>query len=165
MARVFQIATDGYRAAIRYLTYLQPLVLLALRLYFGYGFMKAGLGKLNDVPTTAGFFADWGIPLPTLNVYLAGTTEVVGGLLLTVGAAARVAALPLIFTMLVAYATAHREVLDTLLSNPNQFVKAPPFLYLLTALLVLSFGPGRISVDGAIKWLLDRSGTGLRPGS
>jgi putative oxidoreductase len=149
----------GYRVSIRYLNYLQPLWLLVLRLYFGYGFMKAGLGKLKDVETTAGFFADWGIPLPTLNVYLAGTTEVVGGLLLLIGAASRVAAIPLIGTMLVAYATAHREVLDDLLSNPNLFVKAPPFLYLLTCLLVLSFGPGRISIDGVIKWWLDRKKT------
>jgi putative oxidoreductase len=149
----------GYRALICYLSYLQPLLLLVLRLYFGYGFMKAGLGKLRDVQTAAGFFADWGIPLPTLNVYLAGTTEVVGGLLLLIGAASRVVAIPLIDTMLVAYATAHREVVDDLLSNPNLFVKAPPFLYLLTCLLVLSFGPGRISIDGVIKWWLDRRRT------
>jgi putative oxidoreductase len=159
MACVKHIATDGYRAAIRYLSYLQPLLLLALRLYFGYGFMKAGLGKLQDVPTTAGFFADWGVPLPTLSVYLAGTTEVVGGLLLLVGAASRLVTIPLIGTMLVAYATAHADVVHSLGSNPNLFVKAPPFLYLLTALLVLCFGPGRISIDGLIKWRLDRRGT------
>ena len=82
MSCVRHIVRDGYRAEIRYLSYLQPVLLLALRLYFGYGFMKAGLGKLQDVPTTAGFFADWGVPLPTLSAYLAGTTECVGGLLL-----------------------------------------------------------------------------------
>ena len=159
MSCVRHIVRDGYRAEIRYLSHLQPVLLLALRLYFGYGFMKAGLGKLQDVPTTAGFFTDWGVPLPTLSVYLAGTTEAVGGLLLLLGVASRVVTIPLICTMLVAYATAHREVLDTLLSNPNLFVKAPPFPYLLTALLVLLFGPGRISIDGLIKWWLDRKGT------
>jgi putative oxidoreductase len=159
MACVKHIARSPYQAEIRYLSYLQPVLLLALRVYFGYGFMKAGLGKLQDVPTTAGFFADWGVPLPTLNVYLAGTTEVVGGLLMLLGAASRVVTIPLICTMLVAYGTAHREVLDALLTNPNLFVKAPPFLYLLTALLVLCFCPGRISIDGLIKWRLDRKGT------
>ena len=158
MASVKQIAREVYRAEIRYLSYLQPVLLLALRLYFGYGFMKAGLGKLQDVPTTAGFFADWGVPLPTLNVYLAGTTECVGGLLLLLGVASRVVTIPLIFTMLVAYATAHADVVHALWSNPNLFVKAPPFLYLLTALLVLCFGPGRISIDGLVKWRLDRKG-------
>ncbi len=159
MASVKHMVRDGYRAEIRYLSYLQPVLLMALRLYFGYGFMKAGLGKLQDPATTAGFFADWGVPLPTLNVYLAGTTECVGGLLLLLGVASRVVTIPLIFTMLVAYATAHREVVEALGSNPNLFVKAPPFLYLLTALIVLLFGPGRISIDGLIKWWLERKST------
>jgi putative oxidoreductase len=158
MACVKQIVGSWYRAEIRCLSYLQPVLLLALRLYFGYGFMKAGLGKLQDVQTTAGFFADWGIPLPTLNVYLAGTTECVGGLLLMLGVASRVVTIPLIGTMLVAYATAHTEVVRALWTNPNLFVKAPPFPYLLTALLVLLFGPGRLSIDGLIKWWLDRKG-------
>jgi putative oxidoreductase len=161
MASVKQIARQVYRAEIRYLSYLQPVLLLAVRLYFGYGFMKAGLGKLLDPETTAGFFAGWGIPLPTLNVYLAGTTECVCGLLLVLGLASRVVTIPLIGTMLVAYATAHAEVVHALWSNPNLFVKAPPFLYLLTALLVLLFGPGRLSIDGLIKWRLDSKGTGL----
>ena len=159
MARVKYLVRDWYRAVIRCLSYLQPVLLLALRLYFGYGFMKAGLGKLQDVPTTAGFFADWGVPLPTLNVYIAGTTECVGGLLLLLGVASRVVTIPLIFTMLVAYATAHTDVVHSLWSNPNAFVKAPPFLYLLTVLLVLLFGPGRLSIDGLIKWWLDRKTT------
>ena len=159
MAGVKHIARGVYQAEIRYLSYLQPVLLLALRVYFGYGFMKAGLGKLEDVPATAVFFTDWGVPLPTLSVYLAGTTEVVGGLLLLLGAASRVVTIPLIGTMLVALASAHREVLDGLLSNPNLFVKAPPFPYLLTALLVLLFGPGRISIDGLIKLWLDRKRT------
>jgi putative oxidoreductase len=155
MACVKQIVRNWYRAEIRGLSYLQPVLLLALRLYFGYGFMKAGLGKLQDVQTTAGFFADWGIPLPVLNVYLAGTTECVGGLLLLLGVASRVVTIPLIATMLVAYATAHTDEFHALWSNPNLFFKAPPFLYLLTALLVLLFGPGLISIDGLIKWWLD----------
>jgi putative oxidoreductase len=159
MAGVKHLVRDWYRAEIRCLSYLQPVLLLALRLYFSYGFMKAGLGKLQNVETTAGFFADWGVPLPTLNVYLAGTTEFVGGLLLLLGAASRVVTIPLIFTMLVAYATAHTDVVHALWSNPNLFVKAPPFPYLLTALIVLLFGPGRISVDGLVQWWLDRKGT------
>jgi putative oxidoreductase len=158
MVCVKHVARQVYRAEVRLLSYLQPVVLLALRLYFGYGFMKAGLGKLQDVQTTAGFFADWGIPLPTLNVYLAGTTECVGGLLLLLGLASRVVTVPLIGTMFVAYATAHAEVVHALWSNPNLFVKAPPFPYLLTALLVLCFGPGLISIDGLIKGWLNRKG-------
>ena len=156
MACVKHIVSSWYRAEIRCLGYLQPVLLLALRLYFGFGFIKAGLGKLQDVQTTAGFFADWGIPLPALNVYLAGTTECVCGLLLLLGVASRVVTIPLIGTMLVAYATAHTEVVHALWSNPNLFVKAPPFLYLLTAVIVLVFGPGVLSLDGLLGRLLGR---------
>jgi hypothetical protein len=50
---------------------------------------------LQDVSTTAGFFADWGVPLPTLNVYLAGKIGSVGGLPL-LGVASRLVTFPLI---------------------------------------------------------------------
>lgn len=132
--------------------------LLILRLYFGWGFMSAGLGKLLNVRETAELFAGWDIPLPTLNVYLAGTTETVCGGLLLLGAASRIITIPLIGTMLVAYLKAHTEQFHALFDNETRaiFFKAPPFPYLFTCLVVLLFGPGLISVDGALKWLLQR---------
>lgn len=36
-------------------------------------------------------------------------------------------------------------------SNPDAFVAADPFFFLLMSLLILEFGPGRISVDSLIK--------------
>jgi putative oxidoreductase len=165
MACVNHIVRDWYRAYLRGLSYLQPVLLLALRLYFGYGFMKAGLGKLENLPNTAEYFAGLGIPFPALNACLAGTTEFVGGLLLLLGVASHVLTIPLIFTMLVALLTQHIDEFRTLWSveggsyNPAPFFKAAPFPYLLTALLVLLFGPGRFSIDGLIKWWLDRKGT------
>jgi putative oxidoreductase len=132
--------------------------LLLLRLYFGWGFMSAGLGKLLNVRETAELFAGWDIPLPTLTVYLAGTTEAVCGGLLLLGAASRIITIPLIGTMLVAYLTAHTEQFKALFDNETRatFFKAPPFPYLFTCLVVLFFGPGLVSVDGALKWLLQR---------
>jgi hypothetical protein len=71
--------------------------------------------------------------------------------------------IPLIFTMLVAYLTQHIDELQPLWTlrddgsyNPATFFKAAPFPYLLTALIVLLFGPGAFSIDGLIKWFLDR---------
>ena len=130
--------------------------LLILRLYFGWGFMSAGLGKLLNVETHTGFFQDWGIPAPMLNVYLAGTTETVCGFLLLIGLASRIITIPLIGTMLVAYYTAHNEQLVALWGNAPFFFKAPPFPYLFTCVVVLLFGPGRLSVDGIVKWFLER---------
>jgi uncharacterized membrane protein YphA (DoxX/SURF4 family) len=166
MAPIVKTVSKWYQAEIRCLTYLQPVLLLVLRLYFGWGFFKAGLGKLQNLESTAAYFAGLDIPLPTLNAYLAGATECFGGLLLLLGAASRLVTIPLIFTMLVAYCTQHIEELRTLWAltpdgsyNPAPFFKAAPFPYLLTALLVLLFGPGTFSIDGLLKWSLDRGGS------
>ncbi len=56
--------------------------------------------------------------------------------------------MPLIFTMLVAYATADKEALMTIASDPDQFLSAAPFLF--ASLLVLAFAPGRFSLDAAL---------------
>jgi putative oxidoreductase len=165
MACVVQTVRKWYQAEIRCLTYFQPALLLFLRLYFGYGFFKAGLGKLQNLENTADYFAGLDIPLPALNAYLAGATECFGGLLLLLGAASRVVTIPLIFTMLVAYSTQHIDELRPLWAlkdgsyNPAPFFKAAPFPYLLTALIVLLFGPGAFSIDGVLRWLLDRKGS------
>lgn len=140
-----------YEAAIRLLTRAQPVLLLIVRLYWGYQFFLAGRGKLLNIERTAGFFESLNIPLPLANAYLAGATECFGGLLLLLGCASRVTTIPLIFTMLVAYATAHAQELRSLFSHPDAFVTAPPFLFLLAATLVLVFGPGRFSIDGLIE--------------
>jgi putative oxidoreductase len=164
MARVLQIVRKCYQAEIRYVSYAQPALLLLLRLFFGYGFFKAGLGKLENIETTAEYFAGLGIPLPTLNAYMAGATECFGGLLLLLGVASRVVTIPLIFTMLIAYSTQHIDEFRPLWTlkadgsyNPATFFKAAPFPYLLTALLVLLFGPGAFSIDGLLKWFFHRT--------
>ncbi|HEV3256726.1 MAG TPA: DoxX family protein [Gemmataceae bacterium] len=163
MATLVQTVRKWYLAEIRALTYLQPALLLVLRLYFGWGFFKAGLGKLQNIDNTADYFAGLGIPLPTANAYLAGATECFGGLLLLLGAASRVVTIPLIFTMLIAYLTQHIDELRPLWTlqddgsyNPTTFFKAAPFPYLLTALIVLLFGPGAFSIDGLLKWFFER---------
>jgi putative oxidoreductase len=106
---------------------------------------------LLHAETHTKFFADWGIPLPALNVYLAGATETVCGFLLLIGAASRIITIPLIVTMLVAYLTAHPDQWAAFWDNTPLFLKAPPFPYLLTALIVLLFGPGRVSVDALLE--------------
>ena len=73
----------------------------------------------------------------------AGTTEMVCGGLLLLGLASRFVSVPLIFTMTVAYLTAHADEVTDL----DSFVTAPPFLFMLTCVLVLLFGPGGVSID------------------
>lgn len=129
-------------------SHLQSPLLLLLRLYWGWSFAQTGWGKLMNLERTAGYFETLGIPLPQLNAFTAGATELVGGALLALGLFARPAALPLTFTMLVAYATAHREELTQIFRDPDQFFGADPFLFLLVSVIVLAFGPGAWSLDG-----------------
>jgi putative oxidoreductase len=161
MAAIIETARKWYRKEIQALEHVKPMFLLILRAYFGWAFFRAGLGKLLNVQVQTDFFRGYGIPLPEFNVYLAGTTEVVCGLMLMVGAASRIITIPLIVTMIVAYLTAHTEQFQALWDNPPLFFKAPPFPYLFTCLVVLLFGPGLISVDAWVKSLLECPDHGL----
>ncbi|HXI85402.1 MAG TPA: DoxX family protein [Verrucomicrobiae bacterium] len=129
---------------------LQSPFLLVIRLYWGWQFFGTGKGKLMNLDKTAGFFATLNIPAPKLNAILAGSTECFGGLLLLLGLGSRIATVPLIFTMVIAYLTAESEAAHAIFSNPDKFVTAAPFLFLLTCVIVLIFGPGCFSLDAII---------------
>jgi len=70
-------------------------------------------------------------------VLVAGT-ELAGGILLVLGAGARLAALALTTVMLTALATAHPESLRSL----TAFTEQPPYPFLVATLIVLAFGAG-----------------------
>ena len=150
----------AYELLVMVANYLQAPLLLALRVYFFWQLFLAGKGKLLNIGRTAEFFGSLNIPMPVFNAYLAGATECFGGLLLVVGLASRLVAIPVAFTMIVAYVTAD-EALTSIFSDPDKFVAAAPFPFLLTALLVLAFGPGAISIDALIKRFAARE----RPGA
>lgn len=121
--------------------------LLIIRLYWGWQFFQTGKGKLMNLDRTAGFFASLHIPAPKLNAIAAGSVECFGGLLLLLGLGGRIVPLPLIFTMIVAYATSEQEAVHALTSDPDKFVSAAPFLFLLAAVIIFVFGPGKLSLD------------------
>lgn len=136
---------DGWLATLG--TWLQPVLLLVIRVYWGWSFFLTGKGKLLNLEKTTAFFTELNLPLPKINALAAGVTESVGGLLLLVGLGSRFASGALMFTMGVAYATAHREELGQIFSEPDKFTEAAPFLFLLASVIVFAFGPGRLSVD------------------
>ena len=147
---ILSYARTGYALLVKGAGYLQSPLLLAVRLYWGWQFFGTGTAKFGDLPAFTQRFTDWGVPFPQINVILAATTETVCGLLLCVGLASRLISIPLIFTMIVAYVTADNEALHAIFSDPDKFVSAAPFLFLLAALTVLAFGPGRFSVDALL---------------
>lgn len=132
-------------------SYLPSPLLLGIRVYWGWQFFQTGKGKLMNLERTAGFFTELGLPLPKLQAVLAGGTECVGGLFLLAGLFSRLTALPLIFTMFVAYLTAHRETVTGIFTDPDAFVTAAPFLFLFASVIVFVFGPGAVSADQLLK--------------
>jgi putative oxidoreductase len=148
--------TIAYSSLIRASSSLQSALLLALRLYWGWSFFQTGKGKLMNLDQTTEFFSTLHIPFPALNATLAGATECFGGLLLLLGLASRLTALPLIGTMIVAYLTAEIEVVKNIFTDPDKFTAADPFLFLLAAVIILVFGPGAFSLDRLISLLRAR---------
>lgn len=133
--------------------FLQSPLLLLIRLFWGWQFFQAGKGKLADVGHVVPFFQELHIPFPQFNAYLVGTVECFGGLCLLLGLASRLVAIPLTITMLVAFLTADLDKVRHLFSDPEAFTSAAPFLFLLVTLIVMSFGPGKFSMD----WLILKS--------
>ena len=127
--------------------WMQPLLLLVIRGWWGWSFFLTGKGKLLHLDRTATFFAELNIPFPQLNAFMAGTTECLGGLLLLLGLGSRLASVPLSFTMLVAYATADQAALHAIFTDTDKFTGATPFLFLLACLIIFTIGPGKISLD------------------
>lgn len=127
--------------------FFQSILLLIVRLYWGYGFLTAGYGKLLNIDGTTQFFQQLGIPFPHLNAYLAGGVELIGGLFLIIGLFSRLVSIPLMFTMLVAYVTAFRDVFFNVFNQPAIFIAQSPFPYLLASFIIFCFGPGKISLD------------------
>ena len=130
--------------------WLQPVLLLVIRGWWGWSFFLTGKGKLLNLEKTTAFFTDLGLPLPKLNAIMAGSTECIGGLLLLLGLGSRLVSVPLIFTMLVAYATADKEALQAIFSDTDKFTSAAPFLFLLASMIVFAFGPGKLSLDALL---------------
>ena len=152
MKQLTNLLRSGYELLVAGGAVLQSPFLLGLRLYFFWQLFLTGKGKLENIGKVTEFFASLGIPLPTLNAYFIGSLECFGSLLLIIGLATRPLSLLIVISMTVAYLTAHFEAVSNIFSDPDKFVKADPFPFLLTALIVLVFGPGRFSLDALLKW-------------
>ena len=128
-------------------SWLQSPLLLVVRLFWGWQFVMDGWGKLHHLDKVTAYFTELGLPMPRLSAIMTGSIESVGGVLLAIGLFARPVSVPLLCTMIGAYATAERESVRVLFSDPDKFLSADPFHYLFAAVIVLAFGPGKLSVD------------------
>jgi putative oxidoreductase len=150
MNTLTETAGAKYRLLAAALNYLQSPFLLLLRIYFFWQLFQTGQGKLTNLGKISDYFTSLGIPFPGVSATITGLFETFGSLLLIVGLASRLTAIPIAVIMIVAYVTADFEAISKFLSEPDKFVKADPFPFLFAALIILIFGPGRFSLDALI---------------
>jgi putative oxidoreductase len=128
---------------------LDSLVLLVARLTVGVLFVSTGWGKVHNLEKVTGFFTELGIPAPGFNAVLASYSELICGSLLVIGLASRLAALPLVVTMIVALVTAKRGEIHGL----ADLFGLVEWTYIPILLVVAVFGPGVASLDTlVVRW-------------
>lgn len=130
---------------------LQSVSLLMVRLILAYGFYEPARMKWSDIGSVAEWFGSMGLPLPTLQAYMAASTEAAGVVLLTLGLFTRLISIPLMVVMTVAI---------TLVHLPNGFESGNngfeiPLYYFIMLFVLVTHGAGKLSLD----WLLFRSKT------
>ena len=160
MNTITRVFADAYAKFRSLASLAQSPLLLLVRLYWGWQFMQTGWGKLHNLAHVTEFFSTLGIPFPALNAVFVSWVEFLGGALLILGVASRLTALVLTIDMLVAFATADREALLSVFSDPGKFYGAAPYTFLFASLLVLAFGPGWFALDTwlARGFLAERTG-------
>jgi len=122
------------------LGWLGPLV---ARITLGVLFMSTGWGKVHSLAKVTAYFSELGIPFPGIQAPMVSFIELIGGALLVIGLASRIAALPLMGSMAVAILTAQRENVHGL---PDLFGLVE-WTYFALLLWVALAGPGKISLD------------------
>ena len=121
----------------------QNLSLLFVRLILAYGFYEPAKMKWSDIGAVAEWFGSMGLPLPTLQAYMAASTEAAGVVLLTLGLFTRLISIPLMVVMVVAIVTVHLP--NGFSSGDNGF--EIPLYYLIMLFVLLTHGGGAFSLD------------------
>jgi len=159
---------DLYEKGTNLLQKTEDIPLLFLRVILAYTFYGPAMTKLGDIESTAGYFEYLGIPLPTLNAYMAAGTELIGAILLALGLLTRFISIPLLFVMIVAIATVHGANGFNVIMPGDAFAWENPFIngeevshtvvvlqngyemvmyYMAMLMVLVSKGAGRFSLD------------------
>lgn len=143
---------EMYQKIAEKLDRLQDIPLLLFRLILAYGFYGPATMKWGNIQGIAEWFGSMGIPLPTLNAYMAASTEMAAVILLPLGIATRIISIPLMVTMVVAIVTVHLG--NGFEAGDNGF--EIPLYYLLMLFALLINGGGRVSLDNFISKKLNK---------
>ncbi|HTV25830.1 MAG TPA: DoxX family protein [Polyangiaceae bacterium] len=127
----------------RRVAFLAPLL---ARVTVGVAFAESGWGKLHNLDKVAAYFTELGIPAPAFQATFVSWVELICGSLVLLGLATRLAAVPLIATMVVALITAKASDI----AGFSDLIGTIEFCYaVLLAWLVLA-GAGTASLDHLI---------------
>ncbi len=150
MGKIIEKITQWHEQFFDLVSYLHSPFLLLVRLYWGWQLAQSGWGKLHNLPNVTEFFGSLGLPMPAQMALFIACVELFGGIFLALGLFSRITGLVLTVNMTMAYVIGDREALLSFFSNPDKFIAAAPFAFLIASLIVLIFGAGRISVDTAL---------------
>src|SRR3954468_20271781 len=139
-----------------------PNATLLLRIMAGSGFLWEGILKFAFANQGVGRFTKIGMPFPALTAHFIGGLEIVGGVLLLLGLATRLIAIPFLIEMVVAILSTKIPLF--LGTSPLPLPPAPPTIgmwavlhevrsewaQLLVCAFLLRAGPGPISVDALL---------------
>jgi putative oxidoreductase len=131
------------QASTRRVEFLAPLL---ARATVGFAFVESGWGKVHNLETVAGYFTELGIPAPQFQATFVSFVELICGSLVLVGLATRIAAVPLIGTMIVALITA--KAAD--ISGFSDLIGTIEFCYAVLLAWLAFAGPGKASLDHLI---------------
>jgi putative oxidoreductase len=133
---------------------------LTLRLIIGFGFMAHGWAKVSR--GTSGFEklpVFTGVPFAHMNSYLVPALELLGGLAILLGIFVRIAAIPMIITMIVAMVTVQVHYgfssVKTIGLTPQGPLFGPPgyeinLLYIAGLISLMMTGAGFFSIDALL---------------
>jgi len=150
MSRMIAKVSQWHEQFFGLVSYLQSPFLLFVRLYWGWQLAQSGWGKLHHLSNVGEYFGTLGLPMPAQMAVFIACVEFFGGISLALGLASRITALVLTVNLTMAYVIGDREALLSFFSDPDKFIAAAPFAFLLVAVIVLIFGSGKISADTAI---------------
>jgi putative oxidoreductase len=133
-----------------------PFLLLFVRLYWGWEFAEDGWGKLHSLDKVTEYFGSLNLPMPGPTALFVSIVELVGGVLLVIGLLSRLTGLVLTVNMIVAFLSvaSDRQALFSVFTDPDKFSAATPYGFLFASLVVLIFGPGKISLDTLLERVL-----------
>jgi putative oxidoreductase len=134
----------------------QSLLLLAIRLYWGFLFFVGGVFKMSNMDSFAAFFNQLGLSVGL--AYTVTILELICGILLFFGFLSRLAAAITTVIMFSAYIVAHPAQFHSFFNDPQFFFSAPAFSFLFSSIIILFFGPGLFSIDAIIKRKLMKEG-------